>query len=162
MCLIDWTGLRPNVMFEAGVRHATNPLGAVHIVEIGDDDAPRGPASPKHVEDMRRLFAPVVYRCRAGDATAYLEMIRRFEADLAANREGHTGFVYQALGESLDRRSHPVALPIVEELLRGANILENAIRRARGFHRSCTTRSTKSSSPRRARPRPIGDLPRGW
>ena len=125
MCLIDWTGLRPNVIFEAGVRHATNPLGAVHIVEIGDDGTPRVPASPKHVEDMRRLFKPVGYRCRAGDTTAYLEMISRFEADLAANREGHTGFVYRALGQSLDRRSHPAALPIVEELLRGANILES-------------------------------------
>ena len=126
MCLIDWTGLRPNVIFEAGVRHATNPLGAVHIVEIGDDDdTPRLPAGPKHVEDMRRLFAPVGYRCRSDDTTAYLEMIRRFEADLAANREGHTGFVYRALGQSLDRRSHPAAIPIVEELLRGANILES-------------------------------------
>ena len=83
------------------------------------------PASPTHVEDMRRLFAPVGNRCRAGDTTVYLEMIRRFEADLAANREGHTGFVYRALGQSLDRRSHPAALPIVEELLRGANILES-------------------------------------
>jgi hypothetical protein len=162
MCLIDWTGLRPNVIFEAGVRHATNPLGAVHIVEIGDDGTPRVPASPKHVEDMRRLFEPVGYRCRAGDTTAYLEMISRFEADLAANREGHTGFVYRALGQSLDRRSHPAALPIVEELLRGANILESDDQESTGISPACSTRSTKSSSPRRARPRPTDDSPRGW
>jgi tetratricopeptide (TPR) repeat protein len=125
MCLIDWTDLRANVMFEAGVRHATNPLGAVHIVEAGDQGQKRMPGGLHHVDAMVRLFSPIGYRCRPGDIAAYAEMIARFESALAANREGRTGFVYRAVGEALDRRSHPVATPLAEDLLRSANLLES-------------------------------------
>ena len=125
MCLIDWTGLRANVMFEAGVRLATNPLGAVHIVEVEDGGTARMPAQLRQVEDMRRLFTSVEYRCTPGETGAYAEMIAHFEASLAANRDRQTGVVYRAVGRALDAYSRPPALPLGEELIRGANILES-------------------------------------
>ncbi|MBC7942361.1 MAG: hypothetical protein H7Z19_21850, partial [Chitinophagaceae bacterium] len=126
MCLIDWTDLRPNVMFEAGVRLAVNPLGAVHIVEVDDKGTRRLPAEPAaQVEGLLALFDPVGYCCKPGDAGAYSEMVRRFERQLEENRAGRVGFVYRAVGEALDRRAQPAALPLVDELLRQADILES-------------------------------------
>ena len=125
MCVIDWTNLRANVMFEAGVRLATNALGAVHIVE-SVEGTPKWPSdAPPHAANMRTLFSPIGYRCKVGDTAAYREMITRFETSLAANQEGHPGLVYAAVGRSLDRRSHPAAVSVVDELTRAANILES-------------------------------------
>jgi hypothetical protein len=123
MCIIDWTGLRANVMFEAGVRLATNPLGAVHIVEEMGPDASGLRSDLPHVTKLAKLFAPIAYRCKVGDTVPYEEMITRFETSLAASSSGHAGFVYTAVGTALDRRSHPAALPLVDELMRAANIL---------------------------------------
>jgi hypothetical protein len=123
MCIIDWTGLRPNVMFEAGVRLATNPLAPVHIVEQIEPGA-AGPRSDLvHVAALGKLFAPIAYRCKVGDTAPYEEMITRFETTLAASNSGRPGFAYTAVGTALDRRSHPAALPLVDELMRAANIL---------------------------------------
>lgn len=123
MCLIDWTGLRPNVMFELGVRLATNPLGAVHIVEQDAPDTSGRRDGPAHVRALEAMFEPIRYRCKVGDTAPFEAMIRSFEAALAASSNGSPGFVYKAVGVALDRRSHPAALPLVDELMRAANIL---------------------------------------
>lgn len=123
MCIIDWTGLRPNVMFEAGVRLATNPLDSVHIVEQTEPGAGRLRSDLAHVAALGKLFAPIAYRCKVGETASYEEMITRFETSLAASNGGHPGFAYAAVGTALDRRSHPAALSLVDELTRAANIL---------------------------------------
>jgi hypothetical protein len=123
MCIIDWTELRPNVMFEAGVRLATNALAAVHIVEQTEPGVSGPRSTLAHVAALWKLFAPIAYRCKVGDTAPYEEMITCFEASLAASNGGHPGFVYTAVGTALDRRSHPAALPLVVELMRAANIL---------------------------------------
>jgi Effector-associated domain 1 len=120
MCLIDWTEQRANVMFEAGVRLATNPLGAVHVVEEIGGKFALSSEWPVQQEGLTRLFEPIGYRCRAGDTAAFDKMIARFEENLANNRRG---FVYVAVGEALDRGSQRAALPLVDELIRSANIL---------------------------------------
>lgn len=126
MCVVDWTNLRANVSFEAGVRMATNSLGAVHVIEESARDQLHSASGlPSHVRDMLRLFDPVVYRSAPGDTSAYDEMIARFEASLGSNRKGITNFIYAAVGAALDRRSQPAALPLVDELMRSANILES-------------------------------------
>ena len=51
------------------------------------------------------------------------EMITCFETSLAASNSGRPGFAYTAVGTALDRRSHPAALSLVDELTRAANIL---------------------------------------
>jgi hypothetical protein len=120
LCIVDWTFLRPNVMFEAGVRLATNALGAVHIIEA------RTPGSlpPPHVERLMCLFDPVVYHCEP-DGIPYDEMIRRFEGSIGDYGEGRYGFVFEAVGKSIELRSQTQALPVVDELLRNANILSS-------------------------------------
>ena len=126
LCLIDWTGLRPNVMFEAGVRMAVNPLGAVHIVEHDEHDSPcLGAAVTPQVAGLLRLFEPVAYTCRPGVTEPYKRMTAAFEASQQANRQGELGFVYAAVGAAFDHRTQPVALPLVDDLLRQADLLES-------------------------------------
>lgn len=62
MCIVDWTQLRANVMFELGVRLAVNPLGAVHIIE---QVAPTDGAC-RHAKRMIELFDPIPYQCIPG------------------------------------------------------------------------------------------------
>ena len=126
MCLVDWTGLRANVMFEAGVRMATNRLGAVHIVEQREDGAfalPEDPPPPPHAALMLQLFDPVPYSCESGVVEPFEAMIGRFETALEQDRAGHVGAIYRAMGEALDDdvSAHPSAVD--EDLVHEANLL---------------------------------------
>ncbi len=124
MCLVDWTGLRANVMFEAGVRMATNRLGAVHIVEQRDDGAAELPAdAPAHAAAMLRLFAPVPYSCEPGVVEPFEAMIDRFEAALVRDRAGHVGAVYRAVGEALDADASAQPSAVDDDLVHEANLL---------------------------------------
>jgi len=120
MCIIDWTGLRANVMFEAGVRLATNPLAAVHIIEAGGAKPGTTPIALSHVTAMMKVFKPIAYQCKVGDTVPYEEMVAQFEANL---KHGRPNFAYTAVGTALDRRSQPAAPSLVDELTRSANLL---------------------------------------
>jgi hypothetical protein len=101
-CLVDWTLLRPNVMFEFGVRLASAPKGAVHIVaDLGVNaggvtsgsresrvfwpklaDSPDS-SSLRHVKDLYILFSPIVYQPKDEQNLrdmAVIAMIDRFRA----------------------------------------------------------------------------------
>ncbi|MBN3753692.1 hypothetical protein G3N95_12140 [Paraburkholderia sp. Tr-20389] len=125
MCLVDWTNLRANVSFEAGVRMATNPLGAVHVMDSKANSLQNSESLPSHVRDMLKLFNPVMYNPIPGNTSVYDEMITRFETSLELNRKGSTNFIYAAVGSELDYHAQPAALPLVDELVRSANILES-------------------------------------
>jgi hypothetical protein len=45
-CVVDWTLLKPNVMYEAGVRIASHPRGAIHIVADIQIAPPNGTRVP--------------------------------------------------------------------------------------------------------------------
>jgi hypothetical protein len=63
-CLVDWTGWRPNVFFELGVRLACSEHEPLCIIQSGDLDGPRGEADRVPMEQyglLRRLLEPVVY-----------------------------------------------------------------------------------------------------
>ena len=157
MCLIDWTALRPNVMYEAGVRLATNRLGAVHIIEECDGAAVLPEGSPAHAQAMMRFFEPLRYTCEAGDDQAFEQMIDRFEATLAADRRGEVGLVYRAVGEALDSdtSAHPPAVD--DELVQDANLLFSDDQESTGispilFHdvgKSLIERSRRAAQERR-------------
>jgi hypothetical protein len=157
MCLIDWTALRPNVMYEAGVRLATNRLGAVHIIEERDGAAVLPEGSPAHAQAMMRFFEPLRYTCEAGDDQAFEQMIDRFEATLAADRRGEVGVVYRAVGEALDSdtSAHPPAVD--DELVQDANLLFSDDQESTGispilFHdvgKSLIERSRRAAQERR-------------
>lgn len=123
MCLIDWTALRPNVMYEAGVRLATNRLGAVHIIEERDGAAVLPEATPSHAQAMMRFFEPLRYSCEAGEDLAFEQMIDRFEATLAADRGGEVGLVYRAVGEALDSDASAQPPAVDDDLVHDANLL---------------------------------------
>ena len=116
LCLVDWTGLRPNVMFEAGVRLATNPLGAVHIL---DDTSP---PLPGHVQNLLAMLNPVHYRCEP-EGPPYDEMIRRFSTSLGDFDAGRRNPLFDAVGTAIDLHSQSFTLPLVDELVRGADLL---------------------------------------
>jgi Caspase domain len=120
LCIIDWTNFRPNVIFEAGVRLATNPLGAVHIIDATTLSA----EWPSHVQELFRLFDPVIYQCEPG-GVPYDEFMRRFEDSVRAYGQGHYGFVFREVGTSVELRSQAAAMSLVDVLLRDANLLSS-------------------------------------
>jgi hypothetical protein len=124
MCVVDWTNLRANVMYETGVRLATNPLGAVHIVEeTAPGPVQKSATTPSHATDMMKLFSPITYRCQPGATAAYEKMIETFEARLKPETRSVDRLIYETVGTSVDRAAQPVAVPVVEELVRSANLL---------------------------------------
>ena len=124
MCVIDWTGGNTNVIFEAGVRMAINPLGAVHVIEQGTYDALRQSAASGTLMGLLRLLEPTAYKLGGFDKTPFEKMVQGFEASVEANGRRESNFVYRAVGEAIDRRSQPAALPLVTELARTANLLD--------------------------------------
>lgn len=125
MCVVDWTGMRTNVIFEAGVRMAANPLGAVHVMEHGArENLLSGGGVGMQVQGLLRLFDPIVYRLGGTETRPFDAMVQRFDASIEAIGRGDTNFIYSAVGAGLDRRSQPAALPLVSELMRSANILD--------------------------------------
>lgn len=131
MCIVDWTGLRANVMYEAGVRLATNPLGAVHIIEQSDSAIP--PEHKASTAEMIAFFKPIRYRCSAGGTEAYEKMISSFEASLERYRHDSIEMIYRTVGESIDRRAQSAAIPVVEELIQSANMLESDDQQSTGI-----------------------------
>jgi hypothetical protein len=125
MCVVDWTGMRTNVIFEAGVRMATNPLGAVHVIEHTARERLRSSGQPgSQVQGLLRLFDPVSYPLGGTNVGPFDAMLQRFDASVEANARGETNFIYSAVGTALDRRSQPAALSLVTELMRTANLLD--------------------------------------
>jgi hypothetical protein len=134
MCVVDWTGMRTNVIFEAGVRMATNPLGAVHVIEHGARQRLRsGARAGPQVLSLLRLFEPVSYRLGGTDTGPFDAMVQRFDASLGAYGRGETNFIYAAAGAALDRHSQPAALSLVNELIRSANILDTEEQESTGI-----------------------------
>ena len=108
MCVVDWTGCRANVMFEAGVRSAANRLGAVHIVAQSDNSGFQlGPTPAEHVPKMIALFSPIAYLCKPGHATAYQRMIDRFEGPEPVFRRFQQ-LIYRTVGRVYRRHALPV------------------------------------------------------
>ncbi len=106
MCVVDWTGWRPNVFFELGVRLAANKTGPVCIIEdhyndfildttgqqthnkstgrpkqIHQDDRSRLEAAASQCLQLLALFKPIIYKASEGDADlmAYKRMISYYQ-----------------------------------------------------------------------------------
>lgn len=132
-CLVDWTGMRPNVIFEAGVRMAVHPLGAVHILDKVDT-VHDGPGSQSA---LIKLFDPIRYDKNSSDGDlASREMIKCFKRSDEAAFDRATGvtssssgeaynfnFIYEYAGKCLDVENNPPAMPLVDEMVRDANFL---------------------------------------
>lgn len=133
LCLIDWTGMRPNVIFEAGVRMAVHPLGAVHILDKDFHD----PTADSSECALIKLFYPIRYEKDSVDGAAHAqEMIRAFKKSKEAFLNRATGvppsspdeanefnFIYEYAGRCLDVEKSPPAMPLVDEMIKDANFL---------------------------------------
>ena len=140
MCVVDWTNLRPNVMFELGVRLAVNRLGAVHIMAQAQpnsaQDAQADQTAPKHVNDLKRLFHIIEYSCENPSDAPFRNMVDWFDRglwpgdmpeDLARYRQERCtdSLVYETIGATIAGEPHSISLPVVDELIERARLLSN-------------------------------------
>jgi hypothetical protein len=129
MCVVDWTGLRPNVLFELGVRLAVNRLGAVHIQDT-DPVAKREQKNVdarnalSHVRHMKSLFAPIPYSSLKGSSGDFEAMVKEYEENYD-NPRPKSLLVYRTVGENLGAEPDRGKLTIVKELLERANLLSS-------------------------------------
>ncbi|MFI5010837.1 MAG: caspase domain-containing protein [Hyphomicrobiales bacterium] len=130
MCVVDWTGLRPNVMFELGVRLAVNRLGAVHIIdtaEVAESEADpmetrRGQL--KQAGQLQALFKPIQYSSKQLDPECFDRMVDSFAAGYTKERI-EDSFIYRAVGASIGVEPRSAFLPVVDELVERASLLAN-------------------------------------
>jgi hypothetical protein len=125
MCVVDWTEMRTNVIFEAGVRMATNPLGAIHVIEHKSHQNLRKLGHDRRqILEILNLFKPLDYPLGGTDIDPFDAMLQRFMESIDASQRGEANLIYSTVGTALDRRSQPAALPLVNELIRSANLLD--------------------------------------
>jgi len=126
MCVIDWTDKRINVVFEAGVRLAAHPLGAIHVLEEGAWEQLEKSKDPADIQvrAILRLLAPITYPLGGVSTKKFTDMVQRFATTVQAYNGGQYQLIYATAGKELDRRAQPAAMPLANELLRSANILE--------------------------------------
>ena len=110
LCLIDWTGWRPNVFFELGVRLAVNELDPIHMLcpeepRYWNETGTKWPTAPEEAEILEAFFKPLKF---ANDNTGKIEhRICEFLADDRATAEGATtssGRTYRLVQECIRQR----------------------------------------------------------
>lgn len=122
MCVVDWSELRANVMYELGVRLAVNPLGAVHICA---SHQAKEDFVPEHVSLLKERFQPITYRSEPGDYQHFDAMIERFEESRRQGRQFPDCLVYEKIGAVLERPDLRVAPDVVHDLVQEANLLSS-------------------------------------
>lgn len=60
-CVVDWTGWRPNVFFELGVRLACAEIGPVNVIDHRATAAVNNAASPRQYQLLLNLFGVAPY-----------------------------------------------------------------------------------------------------
>ncbi len=108
-CVVDWTEVpethrpSPSVFFEAGIRAAVNPRGAIHVF------APDGfPAVPKHLEALRAILKPVAYDNVKDQVREY--MARTPEREVGAPYRRIYNVVSDAVGRVMESPEDPITL----------------------------------------------------
>jgi hypothetical protein len=86
LCLVDWTGWRPNVFFELGVRIAVNEIDPVQtFCEEAPPNWPEKvpwPSPPEEADDLERFFGAVPFS--TADTTQLEQRIRNWrDADFS-------------------------------------------------------------------------------
>lgn len=141
MCLIDWTGMRPNVVFEAGVRMAVNQLGAVHVIDASHQNLSN--TASQHA--LINLFKPINYNAnrRSSDDESIQKMIELFEA----NSENHNAWlrkklsssstvgvnvIYETAGHYLDLDNDLSARHLIDQMVREADFMDASDKQSEG------------------------------
>jgi hypothetical protein len=80
LCIVDWTGRRPNVFFELGVRLAVSPTPPISVIHKGEEWAEKFMKGGS-VGGIFDLFRPLVY-----DNKGTVEEARKFRGEVEARR----------------------------------------------------------------------------
>lgn len=141
ICIADWTGWRPNVFFEIGVRMAVNPIDPVFILcrerppGWEDTEKSRWPLAPDpSIEALRAFFSPVEFTF-----SNYLRIrdeINERRPPMEPNPRGmlSPGRTYRVICESIPRRLEPGGRSLAEMLLgEAARIAGPAVPEEGGF-----------------------------
>jgi hypothetical protein len=132
LCLIDWTGFRPNVMFELGVRLAINRLGAVHVIAenaniavAGEPEFMKRYADIQQVKALLKIFEPISYSSEETDVDpkAFEDMIDWFNQGRESGGREIDSCVYKEVGRCLANREEIDLLGVRDELVSRANKL---------------------------------------
>jgi hypothetical protein len=145
VCVADWTGWRPNVFFEIGVRLAVNEIDPVFVYCKAkppgwNDKTSRWPNEPVGSHKLTEFFDPVTFDF--SDTTELHEFIARIsEARREPGNQGTSvdgrgrdlprrkgaklspGRTYKIVVETIDRRNEPGGKSIFDFLLREAEML---------------------------------------
>jgi hypothetical protein len=145
VCVADWTGWRPNVFFEIGVRLAVNEIDPVFIYCTTkppgwNDETSRWPDEPVGSQRLKEFFDPITFDF--SDTTELHEFIARIsEARREPGNQGTSvddrgrdlprrsdarlspGRTYKIIVETIDRRNEPGGKSIFDFLLREAEML---------------------------------------
>jgi hypothetical protein len=107
-CVVDWTPSRktgqpsPSVFFEAGVRAAVHPRGAIHVFSGAF------PAKPKHLTGLRRVLGPVAYDDLNNEVRGY--MARNPEKDADRGYRRIYNIVCDAVAAVMEAPEDPITL----------------------------------------------------
>jgi hypothetical protein len=145
VCVADWTGWRPNVFFEIGVRLSVNEIDPVFIYCKAkppgwDDETSRWPAEGIGSRTLMEFFNPVTFDFSdTGELREFIERIGEARRDptrrgtsaddrggVLSRRVGaklSPGRTYKIVIETIDRRNEPGGRSIFDLLLIEAEML---------------------------------------
>lgn len=126
LCIVDWTGWRPNVFFENGVRLAVNPVDPVVILCTEEPPGWNSDASSWPVESdpsaqpLKDFFQPLKFTFATHKDIGEHLIMRRPPSSAVARGCLSPGRTYQVVSESIRRDLEPGGEPLDAALLREA------------------------------------------
>jgi hypothetical protein len=129
LCIADWTGWRPSVFFEIGVRLAVNETDPVFIrcaekPRDWNDDAGAWPARPPATAPLEEFFQPTPFTLDEDEDLR--ARFRRFVEERSTRQPQarlSPGRTYAVVKAAIDPRQEPGGVPVHDVLLSGARTL---------------------------------------
>lgn len=121
LAVVDWTSLRPNVLFEVGVRLATSRRPPIHIIERdnGLQDLPA--AGLTHTQNLIRLMSPIRYPLVGPEERCYERILERYLVPEESER--NQAQLYEIVARSVGDVQDDAARSVVDELTASARSL---------------------------------------
>lgn len=137
LCAVDWTGWRPNVFFELGVRLAINPVEPLMFVHATDWPAKHSAASGREKSGyanrrkwhdlLTDLLQPVVYGDQSNSSAREDDPIwRAVNTQIPVRKKLSRGAVYRVMRGSTAAAKEPWGQPVEKELEASADALIGA------------------------------------
>jgi hypothetical protein len=126
LCVADWTGWRPNVFFEIGVRLAVSPSEPIHLICAAQPDGfkKKWPAATGSSEALLRFFKPAMFQ--VPDEQPVEERLEQFKRDGFVRAPGAAlspGRTHHIVGECLRWEDEPGGSEVEHALTREASAI---------------------------------------